>query len=55
MALRLAVEKLAGAEAVGKLTVLLHVAEEMEVPILADLRAHNLYGFVDLLLDCRRS
>lgn len=45
MALRLATEKLAGPEAVGKLTVLLHLAEEMEEPVLADLRAHNLYGY----------
>ncbi|KAL0038273.1 hypothetical protein WJX77_000069 [Trebouxia sp. C0004] len=45
LALRLAVEKLAGAEAVAKMTVLLHLAEEMEEPVLADLRAHNLYGF----------
>ena len=44
LALRLAVEKLAGAEAVSKMTVLLHLAEEMEEPVLADLRAHNLYG-----------
>lgn len=44
LALRLAVEKLAGSEAVGKMTVLLHLAEEMEEPVLADLRAHNLYG-----------
>ncbi|KAL3141324.1 hypothetical protein ABBQ32_004910 [Trebouxia sp. C0010 RCD-2024] len=45
LALRLAVEKLAGSEAVGKMTLLLHLAEEMEEPVLADLRAHNLYGF----------
>lgn len=44
MALRLSVEKLAGIEAVGKVTVLLHVAEDMEEPVLADLRAHHLYG-----------
>lgn len=44
LALRLAVEKLAGPEAVGKMTLLLHLAEEMEEPVLADLRAHNLYG-----------
>lgn len=44
LALRLAVEKLAGSEAVSKMTVLLHLAEEMEEPVLADLRAHNLYG-----------
>ena len=52
MALRLAVEKLAGAEAVGKLTVLLHLAEEMEEPVLADLRAHNLYGYNSIPLSC---
>jgi hypothetical protein len=44
LALRLAVEKLAGPEAVAKMTLLLHLAEEMEEPVLADLRAHNLYG-----------
>lgn len=48
LALRLAVEKLAGSEAVSKMTVLLHLAEEMEEPVLAELRAHNLYGSVSL-------
>ena len=46
LALRQAVEKLAGPEAVAKMPLLLHLAEEMEEPVLADLRARNLYGSV---------
>ena len=49
LALRQAVEKLAGPEAVAKMPLLLHVAEEMEEPVLADLRARNLYGSVTTL------
>ena len=44
LALRVAIEELAGAEALAKLVLIIHTSDEQEAALLQELKLHKLHG-----------